>query len=98
MGRGRPKEIIQEEQPTKFKREYQDPDGTKHIWSYDLQKFENGPISVDIIYPKSVSLLTKEQELSKQQKNIPLTKRTWINPTNGKEVGYARAKTLNLIK
>ena len=49
--RGRPSSIIPP-QPQQFTREYIDSDEIKTIWTYDLKINKNGPISVDIIYPK----------------------------------------------
>ena len=43
--RGRPSEQIVET-PTKFTRKYLNADGTDEIWTYDLDKKSNGPISV----------------------------------------------------
>ena len=58
----------------------------------------NGPISVEIWYPKNYNFTTKDQELDKAQKDIPITQRKWINPINGKYVSYQRARALGLIK
>jgi hypothetical protein len=30
--------------------------------------------------------------------SVPITKRRWTNPANGKLVGYTRAKNLGLVK
>lgn len=77
-----------------FIREYKNPDGSKDIWTYDLDKFSNGPISVEIIYNKNNTISTPSPvDYSK----LPLTQRKWINPSNGKEIGYTRAKNLGLL-
>ena len=96
--RGRPKENIIVEKPIKFEKRYSDKDGIISVWKYDLSKTTNGPISVELIYPKSYSTQTKEQDYDKKYKNAPLTQRKWINPKNGKEVSYQRARQLGLIK
>jgi hypothetical protein len=49
--RGRPKSVetlVAEgmAQQRKFVREYVHKDGVKYIWSYDFDKYSNGPISV----------------------------------------------------
>ena len=96
--RGRPKSIetLTAEgvaQQRKFIREYVHKDGTKDIWTYDLDKNPSGPVSVEFIYPKNFIHISDQFEDS----HLPLTKRTWVNPANGKEVGYTRAKNLGLI-
>ena len=68
--RGRPKEIDQEPAPTKFNRVYED-EYTIETWKFDLNKFDKGPIEVDIKYKagaeKALKLRAKE---AKQQKKI----------------------------
>ena len=68
--RGRPKEIEQEPAPTKFNRVYED-EYTIETWKFDLNKFDKGPIEVDIKYKagaeKTLKLRAKE---AKQQKKI----------------------------
>ena len=68
MARGRPKEIIQEPKPLKFTRVYED-DEMVETWKFDLNKFNKGPIEVDIRYKagaeKAMKLRAKE---TKQQK------------------------------
>jgi hypothetical protein len=39
------------EKPRKFQHVYKDDDGGESIWKYDLDKFPNGPISVEMKYP-----------------------------------------------
>jgi len=66
--RGRPAAIIQEEVPRKFTRVYEDEYAIE-TWSFDLDKFRNGPIQVDIKYKagaeKAIKLNAKQ---SKQEK------------------------------
>ena len=68
--RGRPTVTIQETPPRKFTRVYED-DETIETWTFDLDKFDKGPISVDIKYKvgadKAIKLRAKE---AKQQKKI----------------------------
>ena len=96
--RGRPKETHFEDTPRQFERVFKDPDGVISTWKYDLDKQPNGPIEVNNEYPKDFKPETEDEKLEKQNKDLPLTKRQWINPANGKLVGYTRAKALNLIK
>lgn len=83
------------EKPTKFKRNYKNDDGTTEIWNYDLEKFPSGPIEVTIDYPKDYK--SSVDELEESQKNLPITKQKFLNPANGKLVGYQRAKSLGII-
>ena len=76
----------------KFSREYNE-DGIKEIWNYDTDKFKNGPVSVEITYLKSIKTFEQEQD----KENLPKTQRKYLNTTNGKYVGYSRAKTLGII-
>ena len=52
------------DKPRKFEHIYKDDDGCESIWKYDLDKFPNGPISVENKYP--VKYL-KEMELRKKR-------------------------------
>jgi hypothetical protein len=90
--RGRPIETKPEEQSTKFTREYISSDKVKHVWTYDLNKFKRGPISVDIHYPSNYVSLEEEEE------KLPISKRKYLNPNTGKWVSYARAYVLGLIE
>jgi len=68
--RGRPVVTIQEAPPRRFTRVYED-DETIETWTFDVDKFDKGPISVDIKYKvgadKAIKLRAKE---AKQQKKI----------------------------
>jgi len=55
--------------PRKFEHVYKDDDGFESIWKYDLDKFKNGPISVENKYPPYY-----EKNLKKQQKEAKLEK------------------------
>jgi hypothetical protein len=67
--RGRPAAIIQEEAPRKFTRVYEDEYAVE-TWSFDLDKFRNGPISVDIKYKagaeKAIKLNAKQTKQDKK--------------------------------
>jgi len=83
-----------------FTREYKNDDGTTSTWYYDHNKTTNGPIKVEIggINDKISFITEDEPKDTSQDTSIPLTKRMWTNPANGKLVGYTRAKNLGLIK
>jgi len=42
--------ISKTEKPRKFEHVYKDDDGVESVWKYDLDKFPNGPISVENKY------------------------------------------------
>ena len=75
--RGRPAVIIQEISSRKFNRVYED-DETIETWTFDLDKFDKGPISVDIKYKvgadKAIKLRAKEakqvKKIARQMKKI----------------------------
>jgi hypothetical protein len=100
--RGRPKLEIQET-PRNYTREFIDDEGVKTIWKYDLDKFTNGPVEVDIIYPKDwisyEDRAKKAKKLTKQLNGkVPKSKMKYLNPSTGKMVNYGRAKQLGIIK
>lgn len=97
-GRGRPKEIPQVEAPRKFKREYIDDEGIRHVWRYNLDITEYGPIEVELFYPNNYKpIFEKLEEQQQINSKIPLKYQTFLNPKNGKQVAYGRAKQLGLI-
>lgn len=68
--RGRPpKETPVLEQPTKFTRNYED-ELTTEVWTYDLSKSSNGPISVEIKYKAGAEKTMKQRarEAKKEKK------------------------------
>jgi hypothetical protein len=75
--RGRPAAIIQEESPRKFTRVYEDEYAVE-TWTFDIDKFRNGPILVEIKYKvgaeKAIKLNAKnnrqEKKASRQMKKI----------------------------
>jgi hypothetical protein len=75
--RGRPAAIIQEEAPRKFNRVYEDEYAVE-TWTFDIDKFRNGPILVEIKYKagaeKAIKLNAKnnkqEKKAERQMKKI----------------------------
>jgi hypothetical protein len=64
-GRGRPKQLPVEEQPTKYSRVYED-ELTIRTWKYDLNITDRGPIEVNIVYKPGAEKLQKQ--MAKQAK------------------------------
>ena len=58
------------DKPRKFQHIYKDDDGVESIWKYDLDKFPNGPISVENKFPPHY-----EKKLKAQQKEAKLEKK-----------------------
>ena len=58
--RGRIKEQTEEDKPRKFTRVYEDED-TIETWTYNLDKFERGPIDVEIKYKAGAEKRIKER-------------------------------------
>lgn len=58
------------DKPRKFQHIYKDDDGVESVWKYDLDKFPNGPISVENKFPPHY-----EKALKKQQKEVQLEKK-----------------------
>jgi hypothetical protein len=81
--RGRPKELIQEPTARKFTRVYEDEE-TIETWTYDLDKFDRGPVSVDIKYKVGAEKASKAR--AKEAKQIKKTARQMkkINNKNKK--------------
>lgn len=62
------------------------------VWHYNWDKNPlNGIISTDN------NEVIDGNEIVINDEDLPLTKRKWINPVNGKEVGYTRAIQLGLF-
>jgi len=59
------------DKPKKFEVVYKDDDGFESVWKYDLNKFPNGPISVENKYPagyiKDMKQRQKQAKLEKKQ-------------------------------
>ena len=85
--KGRPKEMQPEDMPRKFLRIYEDDD-TIETWKYDLNKFERGPIEVDIKWKNGLDKPKNWNKMQKEAKNERRTERQMkkINtkPTNTK--------------
>tara|TARA_R100000315_G_C5224156_1_gene135546 strand:+ start:635 stop:925 length:291 start_codon:yes stop_codon:yes gene_type:complete len=94
LKRGRPSEEINY-RPRKYTVVYDEGEGIKTKWIYDLDISEGGPISVEVLYPKGHENESVKEEVPNE--NLPKTKRKYYNPSNGKYVGYTRARALNLI-
>ena len=92
--RGRPKLEIAEA-PRKFTREYIDNEGIRTVWKFDLDKFDRGPIEVELFYPKDY--MSPLEKLKRANKKTPKSSQKYLNPANGKMVGYQRAKALGII-
>jgi len=54
--------ISKPESARKFQHIFKDEDGCETIWKYDLDKFPNGPISVEVKYPPGYDKLYKEMQ------------------------------------
>lgn len=99
--RGRPKSVetlIAESmvQQRKFTREYNHDDGTKSIWTYDLDKNTTGPISVETVYPKGYNHILDYTQ--KDNHWIPVNHRTYVHPKTGKEISHNKALKLGLAR
>ena len=79
----------------KFTREFNSPDGTRSIWKFNLDKQPNGPYEVEHIYSKD--FVSVEDSIKKNNKKVPKSQQKFLNPNNGKMVGYYRAKTLGIV-
>jgi hypothetical protein len=66
--RGRPKEIVQEEKPRKYTKTYEDEDTTE-TWTFDLDKFPRGPISVEIKYKNGMDKQKNWNKIAKQSRD-----------------------------
>jgi hypothetical protein len=77
----------------KFTREFKDEDGITRTWFYDTDKFGMNPYKVEITYPEGYDY----NDLKEDDNTLPKTKRKYLNPANGKMVGYTRARMLKLV-
>jgi hypothetical protein len=66
--RGRPKEPEAVVAPRKYTKVYEDED-TIETWTYDLNKFERGPILVEIKYKNGLDKSKNWNKLAKQAKD-----------------------------
>ena len=71
------------EKPKKFEVTYKDEDGVESVWKYDLNKFPNGPISVENKFPphyeKTLKKQQKEAKLEKKKSTLELAKEGKLN-------------------
>ena len=83
--RGRPKNIEPVEQPRKFVRVYED-ENTVETWKYDLNKFINGPIEVDIKYKNGVDKkwVRNQNEQKRVKKEMKRIAKIQVNKKNKK--------------
>ena len=86
MSRGRPP-IEEPVRRTKYTQEFTDSEGNVSIWYYDFDKYTSGLYKVEV----------DEVEVEIKNEDLPLTQRRFLNPANGKMVGYGRAKQLKVI-
>lgn len=66
--RGRPKEPEVVVAPRKYTKVYEDED-TIETWTYDLNKFERGPVLVEIKYKNGLDKSKNWNKLAKQAKD-----------------------------
>jgi hypothetical protein len=97
--RGRPKVHHDDEPRRKYVQRYTGPNGSSSVWIYDLDVNPYGPVSTEEFPPTEVEEEPEEKKvvIPTDQAELPKTQRKYINPANGKEVGYTRAKNLGLI-
>jgi hypothetical protein len=79
-------EPLMKDKPRKFQHIYKDDDGFESVWKYDLDKFPNGPISVENKYPlgyeKNLKKRQKEEKVEKSKSTLQLAKEGKIKPVN----------------
>ena len=70
--------------------------GIVTTYTYRVDSVTSGIEKAEFEYPKGyLEQFAKEQ---KRQDNLPKTKRLYLNPATGKEVSYARARAIGLLK
>ncbi len=76
------------EKPRKFEIVYKDDDGGESIWKYDLDKFANGPISVEQKYPVGYEKnLKKAQKEAKLEKSLSVLEKAKLAKKGAKKDG-----------
>jgi len=73
---------------------FKNHDGTEDIWEYD-DSISKNVIQVTIGYPKHFS--SPEEQNNKLNLKLNKTDQKFFNESNGKYVGYQRAKQLGII-
>lgn len=99
--RGRPKReqllvVDNMSELRQFTREHKSEDGVVTIWTYDLDKFTNGPISVESIYPKNYQHYPDYTKYENMW--IPIKHRVYYHPKTGKEISHNKAVKLGLAR
>jgi hypothetical protein len=89
LPKGRPSEKMAEV-VTKYTQVFES-NGIRTTWNWDKVKFANGPISVEIEYPKGYKNYEEEQE------ELPATKRMYFDEVEGYYVSYQTAKKKGII-
>ena len=79
--RGRPAITVQEEPPRKYTRVYEDEYAVE-TWSFDVDKFRNGPISVDIKYKAGAEKAMKQNAKQVKQEKKTARQMKKINERN----------------
>ena len=73
------------DKPRKFEHVYKDTNGCESIWKYDLDKFPNGPISVEHKYPPNYETnLKKQQKEAKLERSLSVLERAKKAKKEGK--------------
>jgi hypothetical protein len=96
--RGRPKidKEFQLEEIIKnnvYSRDFTNFDGTVDRWYYDFNKHP-----INGLYKTEMDIFNKLSKNDiKENSPIPKSQRKYLNPKNGKYVGYTRAKNLGII-
>ena len=75
------------ERPRKFEVVYKDADGSESIWKYDLDKFPNGPISVENKFPAGYDkMMQKQQKEAKLSKSLSVLEKAKKVKKEGKKL------------
>ena len=70
--------------------------GIKTTYTYRGSSIVTGIEKAEFDYPPGY--LAAFGKRDKHQENLPKTKRLYLNPATGREVSYARARALGLLK
>jgi len=68
--------------------------GIRTVYTYQEPQ-SRGLQSVELFYPKGY--MNEAEKLEHENKNLPKSRQKFINPANGKEIGYYRAKNLGIV-
>jgi len=72
--------------PRKWEITYKDDDGFESTWKYDLDKFKNGPISVENKYPAGyIKELKVKQKQAKVERSLSLLEKAKLAKKNAKK-------------